>query len=199
MDSAVAEASTDPVRKRWTRAELLGATEAGVFRPGARLELIGGEVLERMTPQKSPHATAVRKCERALARVFTSGADVRGQLPLALGDYDEPEPDVAVVPGKIEDYRDEHPTSAYLVVEVSDSTLKFDRGPKASLYARAGIPEYWIVNLRDEVLEVHRDPAPMVEQPFGHHYRSISRLPLDAEVDSLTRPGQALRVGELFP
>jgi Uma2 family endonuclease len=80
-----------------------------------------------------------------------------------------------VVVGSARDYARAHPATAVLVVEVSDATLAFDRATKGALYAQAGITEYWIVNLADRVLEVHREPAPMAEQPLGHHYRSITR------------------------
>lgn len=187
------------VRKPWTREEVMHAIDAGLFRPGQRLELIWGEVFEKASPQKSPHATGALKAERALRTAFPSNAHVRSQLPLALSDFNEPEPDVAVVPGQIEDYVDEHPTSALLVVEVADSTLPFDRGTKASLYARSGIPEYWILDLQDRVLEVHRDPAPMVHPTLGHHYRSITRHAAEERVCPLARSEHEIRVGDLLP
>ena len=146
------------VRHRWSRAEYERMVQSGVFSPEDRLELIDGEIWE-MTPQSSLHATAVRRAEEALRKVLTAGFDVRVQLPLALDPDSEPEPDLAVVPGSIEDYRDAHPRQAALVIEVSDSSLDYDRNAKLHLYAAHAIGEYWIVNPVDSQIEVHRSPA----------------------------------------
>ena len=122
--------------RRWTRSEYERMTEAGVLAENDRVELIGGEILA-VTPQKSPHATAVSLANEALRRVLGPDMFIRVQLPLAMGDDSEPEPDITVVGGSIRDYRDAHPESAVLVIEISDSTLAFDRQVKGSLYARA--------------------------------------------------------------
>jgi len=188
-----------PQRRLFTRAEYERAAELGLFGPEERLELIGGEVIKKMTPQRSLHATGVGLAARTLGRAFGEAFDVRVQLPLALADESEPEPDVAVVRGGPRDYRDAHPASAVLVVEVADTSLAFDRTTKASLYASAGIPEYWIVNLQDRVLEVHREPAPMAEQPFGHHCRSVTRHAADQSIEPLAAPGATIRVADLIP
>jgi Uma2 family endonuclease len=192
-------ASGSVSRRLLTRHEFELGGRTGVFGPEERLELIGGEIVRKVAPQRPLHATGTALVQNALNRGFCLGFDVRVQLPLALGLMHEPEPDVAVVPGSIRDYEREHPTGAVLVVEVSDSTLAFDRTVKASLYASAGIAEYWILNLPDRVLEVHREPAAMAEQPFGYHYRSVTRL---IESDSIAPVGasqSALRVADLLP
>lgn len=188
-----------PQRRLFTRAEYERAAELGLFGPEERLELIGGEVIKKMTPQRSLHAAGVGLAARNLGRAFGEAFDVRVQLPLALADESEPEPDVAFVRGGPRDYRDAHPASAVLVVEVADTSLVFDRTTKASLYASAGIPEYWIVNLPDRVLEAHRDPLPMAEQPFGHHYRSVTRHAADESIAPLAAPGATIRVADLIP
>jgi Uma2 family endonuclease len=188
-----------PGRRRWTREEFERAGALGLFGPDERLELIGGEVVRKVSPQEAPHATGVRLAEEALRRALSQGFDVRAQLPLALTEDSEPEPDISVVPGTARDYAEHHPSSAALVVEVADTTLATDRGPKASLYARSGITDYWILNVVDRVLEVHRDPAPMADQPFGHHYRSITRHTARDSVDPLGAPGQSIRVADLLP
>jgi len=187
-----------PGQRLWTRDEYERAGELGLFRPDERLELIEGLIL-RKTPQKSPHASGIRMTEEALRAAFPSGHDVRGQLPLALGEYSEPEPDVAVVSGSYRDYVNSHPVTAVLVVEVADSSLALDRSTKASLYARSGIPEYWILNLVDRLLEVHRGPAAMAEQPLDYHYRTVMRLTVEETVSPLAAPQAVIRVADLLP
>lgn len=188
-----------PVRRLLTVEEFDCAWAQGVYGPEERLELIEGEVIQKVSPQESPHATGVRLCDKATNRIFGSGYDVRTQLPLRLGPRSKPEPDVAVVAGEIRDYAREHPQTAVLVIEISDSTLAYDRGVKASLYARAGIADYWIVNLVDRVLEVHRLPAPIAEMPLGHGYRSVTRFAEDESVAPLHAPTSSIAVADLLP
>lgn len=165
--------------------------ESGVLHPEARLELVKGEIVE-MSPQGSYHATAIRKVEEVLREVFKLGYDVRGQLPLGLSELDEPEPDVAVVTGHFSDYAEAHPSSAVLVVEVSQSTLVFDRGPKLAVYAQAGVPEYWIVNLVDRCVEVYREPA-------GEVYRSKRTSGPGEYIAPAERPDVTIPVTGLLP
>jgi Uma2 family endonuclease len=141
----------------WTRAEYDSMVEAGIFGPDDKIELIEGEIVP-MSPQKSPHATGVALAQEALRQVFVLGAHCRCQAPLAVSADSEPEPDLAVVAGSIRDHVNAHPSTALLVIEISDTTLAFDRSVKKRLYARAGIPEYWIVNLVERKVEVHREP-----------------------------------------
>ena len=143
---------------RLSRLEYDRAVEAGVFEPAAKLELIDEE-MHAMTPEGSRHTTGIDLVADCLRWAFGSGFHVRIQHPLAADDYSEPEPDVAVVTGTIRDYRNTHPTSAALSVEVSDESLHHDRTTKQRLYARCKIPEYWILALPDARLEVYRDPG----------------------------------------
>lgn len=182
----------------WTREEYLKMAEAGVFAPGERVELIEGEII-KMTPQKGPHMTGVTLVSEELRRAFGKGYVVRVQGPLALGPLSEPEPDVAVVRGSPRDYRDSHPTTAILVVEVSDTTLVLDRQQKAGLYARAGIPEYWILNLLERALEIYRNPAPSPDHPLGYGYRSSERLDASASVVPLAASATLIAVADLLP
>jgi Uma2 family endonuclease len=191
------ELLTEPRRHRLTREEFRRACEIGLFGPEARLELIEGEVFEKVT-QNSPHVTGVNLIQEVLRAVFHRGHSLRIQQPLALGEHSQPEPDIAVVTGTIRDYEEEHPTTAVLVVEVSDTTLVFDRA-KAGLYARAGMPEYWILDLPDRVLEIYRQPAPMAGQPFGHHYRSITRHTEADTISPLAVPDAVIAVADLLP
>jgi Uma2 family endonuclease len=184
--------------KRWSREDYDRMIEAGIFAPGERVELIDGEILE-MSPQKSGHTTAVRLAEDALRAAFGMGYEVRTQMPLALDPYSEPEPDVAVVSGSARDYREAHPTTALLVVEVADSTLAFDREHKSSLYARAGIADYWVMNLSERRLEVYRDPMPMPQARYGWSYRSVQLYAAEASVPPLAAPQAHIAVADLLP
>ena len=131
---------------RWSRAEYDRAVEAGAFDPDARAELLEGYVLA-MTPQGSRRAAGVALAGEALRSAFGAGCHVRIRLPLAAGDDSEPEPDAAVVEGRIRDHVDAHPATALLVVEVADDSVRRDRTLKQRIYGRCGIPEYWLVTL----------------------------------------------------
>ncbi len=163
----------------------------GVFHPEARLELLDGEIYD-MSPQTSRHATAIRLIEDALRAIFGRGFDVRAQLPAAFGPDSQPEPDVAVVEGSPRDYSDRHPTTAILVVEVSDSSLAYDRTQKLATYANCGIREYWIVNLVADRLEVYRDPGEGT-------YRNAFEARRDVSVELLAKPDERIAVRDLLP
>lgn len=190
---------TDTVpTKRWTRLEYDRLIEKGVFGTEDRIELLGGALVVR-EPQGSPHAMGIRMAEEALRRVFAAGWDVRGQLPVALDDDSEPEPDISVVPGSFRDYRYGHPPRAVLIVEVAESSLSLDRALKGSLYARARVPEYWIVNLVDRALEVHRDPVADAAARYGWRYTTVATLRVGETVTPLSAPDSPISVGELIP
>jgi Uma2 family endonuclease len=176
---------------RWTRQQYEDMVLQDIFRPGERVELIDGVIVDR-SPQKSFHSVATRLVEDALRVAFATDHDVRVQMPLALDDMSEPEPDVAVVPGRARDYTKAHPTTAVLVVEVADSSLNLDRKTKQAIYARNGIAEYWVINLQDNSLEVHRDPQ-------GDRYRSRTILRHGDTVRPLARPDHAIAVADLLP
>lgn len=184
-------------RRAWTAQEYDRLAELGFF-DGEKLELIEGEIIPKMT-QNVPHASGVWLVQTVLLRIFTTGFMVRVQAPLALGTGSRPEPDIAVVRGTLSDYPNTHPTTAVLVVEVSDSTLRQDRETKASLYAEHRIPEYWIVNLVENTVEIHSDPIPMNETVFGHGYRSVSKLRVGQSFSPLAAPNVTIAVGELLP
>ena len=176
---------------RWTRDDYDRMVLCGLFQPHDRVELIDGEIVD-VTPQSSLHSTGVLLAVDALRPVYAQSHDVRTLLPLAVDDESEPEPDVAVVPGTPRDYKDEHPTSAVLVVEVADSSLSYDRDRKKRTYARAGIPEYWIVNLLDNCLEVHRDP-------LEDSYEVATVLHSGQTVSPLSCPHASIAVSDLLP
>jgi Uma2 family endonuclease len=182
--------------KRWTRREYDRMAEAGIFSQEDRVQLIEGDIVT-MTPQNSPHASAIGKTERALERLFGMSVWVRVQMPLIVDPDSEPEPDLVVVPGTPDDYRDEHPRSALLVVEVSDTTLALDRDRKRVIYARAGIQEYWIVNLAERCLEVYRDPvAPPGQAAL---YRSSRKLTPSESLAPLAASGSTITIADLLP
>ncbi len=165
--------------------------DAGVLGPEDHVELIEGEILQ-MSPEKTAHAVAIDLAAEALRRAYRSGSHVRVQHPLAIGDDSEPEPDLAVVAGTPRDYVRSHPTRALLVVEVAESSLAYDRTTKVALYARAGIPEYWIVDLAGQALEVHR-------QPGRQGYESVERLGRGAAVSPETAGGASVAIADLLP
>ncbi|MGH6689797.1 MAG: Uma2 family endonuclease [Gammaproteobacteria bacterium] len=183
--------------RRFTRVEYRKLMET-IFRPDERLELIDGLLVLR-EPQDTPHAVGTQLVLRALDRAFGAGWNVRPGLPLGLDDMSEPEPDAAVVPGDPRDYLDAHPERPVLIVEVSWSRLAFDRRHKASLYARAGIADYWIVNLIDRVVEVHREPVTDATAPYGFSYRSITRVAPPATVTPLAAPSAVIPIADLLP
>jgi Uma2 family endonuclease len=129
--------------RRWRRVEYDRLVGLGAF-DGDAIELVGGQLIVA-EPPSSYHAGGVRAVDYALRAVLPPGWVVSVQSPVSLDDESEPEPDVVVVPGRLADYWHVHPTRPALAVEVAESSLAFDRRDKGSLYARAGIPDYWIV------------------------------------------------------
>jgi Uma2 family endonuclease len=121
------------------------------------VELLEGVVVT-MSPRNPPHDAVMSLVLRALVEAVGARAAVRCQCSIILGRYSAPEPDVAVVAGHERDYMTGHPRNALLVVEVADTSLAQDRLTKGALYAAAGVPEYWIVNIRAACVEVLRDP-----------------------------------------
>jgi Uma2 family endonuclease len=184
----------NPTTRRWTRAEYARLIDDGYFQPDERAELIDGEILV-MTPQKSRHSTGVRLAQRYLERTFGPAVEVRPQLPFAIEPDSEPEPDIVVVAGSIRDYVTKHPDKALLIVEVSDSTLPFDRRVKGPLYARAHVPEYWIVNLVENLVEVYREP---IETATGWTYRLVQQRRAGETITPL-HAAEAVAVADLLP
>lgn len=191
--------ATSAVRaKHWTRVEYERLVELGAFRSDERLELVGGTLLVR-EPQGSPHATAVGLIDDALRPAFGVGWTVRTHSPVALDDDSEPEPDLAVVRGRRREHRHAHPSRPVLIVEVADSSLDFDRGEKASLYPRAWVADYWILNLREHVLEIYREPAPALQARYGHRYGATITLGARDGVSPLAAPSAEIHVADLLP
>lgn len=191
--------TTYPVRtRRWTRAEYDRLIDLGVFAPGDPVELLGGELIVS-EPQGSTHYTAVCLAEDALRPAFGPGWFIRSQGPVALDEESEPEPDVAVVRGTVRDYSGEHPSRPVLVVEVAESSLRLDRDRKGGLYARAGLDDYWIVNLVDGVLEIYRQPVAAPSAAHGWTYASRIVLGPQASATPLAAPAASIAVSTLLP
>ena len=152
-----------------------------------------------MGPQDSLHASGVSIADDALRLVFGKGYSIRVQMPLSLGEDSDPEPDVAVVSGSPRDYISSHPSTSLLVIEVSSSSLTYDRTLKASLYASKGIDDYWLLNLIDHQLEIHRDPMPDVSEPYAFSYKDITILKAGDSTSPLAAPQVAISVADLLP
>lgn len=167
--------------------------ECGILAPDERVELLEGQIVS-MAPPTPLHNAIVHHVGQILARKLGADTLVRTQMTFVAGPKSVPEPDVAVVPGRNTDYLRRHPSRVHLLVEVADSSLAQDRLTKAAIYARAGVPTYWIVNLRDQSVECFSEP-----DQIGRRYMRVERvtgamrLPLDAF------PDVVIEAGELFP
>jgi Uma2 family endonuclease len=156
------------------RVEYDQLIELGAFR-NEKIELIEG-LLVPMSPIGPPHNSAVQKLAAILLPPLLGRAAVHIQGPLAVLEFSEPEPDIAVVPSG--DYNTAHPDQAYLVIEVAETSLSFDRGVKQRLYAACGVPDYWIVNIPDRVIEVYREPSADAYTRVERYERGQSVRPL---------------------
>ncbi|HVN84197.1 MAG TPA: Uma2 family endonuclease [Candidatus Binatia bacterium] len=189
MARATVESSDD----RLTSERYFGLVAEGVLRPEDRVELLEGVVVA-MSPQNPPHAAAVSRADIALRRAVRERAAVRVQMPVVLTERSVPEPDLAVVPGREADYDRAHPTTALLVIEVADSSLAQDRITKTRIYAAAEIPEMWILNLRDDCVEVFRDP-----DATNRRYQSTRVAQRGERLDLVSFPEASVAVDELLP
>ena len=147
----------EPAPTRLTVDEYFALVEQGRLRPNDRVELLEGVVVS-MSPQNPPHAGTIARITALLVRLLGEHAVVRVQLPFIAGPYTVPEPDFAVVPGPPDDWYARHPDRALLVIEVADASLPTDRLSKSAIYAAAGVPQYLIVNLQGDRVEVFEEP-----------------------------------------
>jgi Uma2 family endonuclease len=180
-------------RKRFTRSEVEAMLEAGVFE-GQRFELIDGDLIDKMG-QKPPHMFAIQRCQELFIELFGS-ARVRVQGPMEAGPVDReksmPEPDVLVLREAKDEYRERHPSGpeSVLVVEVADTTVRPDLTRKRDLYASAGVQEYWVLDLKDRRLVVHR--------ALGGANAKFASIESYSEDETVDFAGQAVRVGDLL-
>ena len=159
-------------RRSFTVAEYMRMGQTGIISEDERVELVCGEVIE-MSPIGERHAACVDFLTQLITLRLRRGAIVRVQNPIQLDDYSEPQPDIAVLKRRDDFYRHAHPRpeDVLVVIEVSDSTLEYDRKVKVPLYARAGIPETWVVNLRGERIKTYADPAKGAYQTITSYAR----------------------------
>lgn len=162
----------------------------GGFFPDKRVELINEELVEIM-PQKPAHRLTVSLILPIAMHWSGEGYHILCQLPLRLSNS-VPEPDIAIVSGQPRDYADSHPTTAALVIEVSDTTLEYDQTIKAPIYAAAGIEDYWIINLNERTVEIRRQPGP-------RGYRSLQTFTETDTIAPLFNPTAHIAVAELLP
>jgi Uma2 family endonuclease len=179
-------------RRRFTTAEYHAIAEAGVFAEDERVELITGEIV-RMSPIGSQHAGCVRELNRQLSRLLGDRALIAVQDPIVLDDASEPEPDVAILRFREDNYRGQHPRPAdvLLVIEVADTSVEYDRNVKLPLYAQAGIPEAWLVRLPDSCIEIHRNPG-------ATGYQEMRTLRAGGTASPLAFPDLELAVASLL-
>ncbi|MEG4483627.1 Uma2 family endonuclease [Microcoleus sp. D2_18a_B4] len=146
--------------RKWTVKEYHKLAEIGIFNPEERLELIEGNII-KIRAKGTLHAAATRRTASRLHNLLGNQATVYNKSPIALDDNSEPEPDIAVVRIDPFDYATHHPTPSevYLIIEVADSSLTFDREIKAQIYARSGIADYWVLNVGERQLHVFLEPA----------------------------------------
>ncbi len=185
-----------PRSARFTPEKYIQLCKLGAF-DGMRVQLIGNEVIE-MPAQGNKHFATIDRIRHVLQGVFQLGYWVRAQGTLNLSPHGVPDPDIAVVLGDADHPADDNPTTALLIVEISDSRLLFDRTTKASMYAAAGIEDYWIVNVPDRQLEIRRGPQPDATEDFGHGYASLLTLKPGENAMPLAMPGGMVPVNRLF-
>ncbi len=178
--------------RTWTVDEYHQMLKVGILAADERVELLSGQILE-MSPQEPPHAATTRRASRYLDRRLEELADVRTQLPITLKPNSEPEPDIAIVRLDDNEYANRHPASdeIFWIIEISDTTLRKDREQKARAYAKAGIPEYWI-------LDVNISQAYILRNPNDAGYGSETILTPTNSVCPLAFPVLEISLAQLF-
>ena len=182
---------------RWTIAEYRELGKTGLFHD-MKTMLIDGEIYAMVMPAP-PHDTALNLAQDILRRIFSTGHHVRNQQGFDIGTRNDPGPDLAVVPGTVRDYETRTPTTATIVVEVSDTTLQTDLTVKAELYATANVPEYWVIDLSNRQLVVFRDPKPLPKGLGATAYRTHFTVAENDSVAPLAAPNTPVTVADLLP
>ncbi|MGK7928818.1 MAG: Uma2 family endonuclease [Spirulina sp.] len=184
----------EPALRLWTVEEYHRMADVGILQPDERVELIAGQIICKMSPQKTPHATAITRTERQLRNGLSDRVLLRIQLPIALNPYSEPEPDIAIVQPDPRDYIDRHPlvSQIYAIVEIADTTLRRDCGLKAREYANSGIRDYWVLDVVNRQLHLFREPT-------SEGYASKSILSENDAVSPLQFPESRIEIREILP
>ena len=177
----------------WTIQEYHQMAEAGIFHPEERVELIAGQII-RMSAKGTAHTAAFRRTAKILRNLLANQAEVYTQDPIQLDDFSEPEPDIAVVRIHPLDYADHHPTPSevYLIIEVADSSFKYDRETKGKAYAKSGIADYWVLDVNERKLHVFREPTP-------EGYQSEVILSEEASLSPLQFPTFVIALQDMLP
>ena len=186
-----------PQPHRWTLAEYRELGKLGLFHDQKTMLLDG--VLYVMGMPEPPHDTALGLTEEWLRAVFAVGRHVRSQKGFDIGTRNDPGPDLAVVAGAIRDFATRTPTVAALIVEVADSSLATDTTTKAELYATAGVPDYWVLDLAGRQLIVFRDPVSLPAGLGAIAYRTRLTLGPTNSVSPLAAPHALIAVADLLP
>lgn len=190
-------ATRGPMRHRWTVDGYRQLGRDGHFR-GVRTLLIDGEILTMPLPDP-PHNLSLGLAEDWLRAAFAVGHHVRNQMAFDVGTDSDPGPDLAVVVGSRRDYAERQATTAVLVVEVADSSLTLDTTRKAELYATAGVPEYWVIDLEHRQVIVFRDPVALPAGLGATAYRTCLTFGPTETLSPLAMPTAAVRVADLLP
>jgi len=182
-----------PTASGYTVEAYFGLVHTGELEEDDRVELLDGVIVAE-PPMDPPHASGISCAQDALRRAVGTRALIRVQAPFIADPHSVPEPDVAVVPGQMSDYLERHPSHALLVVEVSDSSLQQDRLSKSRIYAGCGIPDYWIVNLRGDCVEIFRQP-----DAARRLYAARSVAHRGQRLALVALPGAEVAVDDLLP
>ncbi|KAB8330781.1 Uma2 family endonuclease [Scytonema tolypothrichoides VB-61278] len=184
--------------KRFTIAEYERLAELGFFREDERVELINGEIIS-MVSKGRPHSVCETRLERELYKLVGERVILRGQQPIIIPNYNEPEPDRVIAQNRDDDYLGAHPspTDILLLIEIADSSLKYDQEVKLPIYAQAGVSNYWIFNLVDSCLECYSESYQDLQGKFGYR-RKLIFLPNES-VNLPFLPNLSLDLSKVFP
>ena len=178
---------------KWSVDDYHRMIEAKILTSDDRVELLEGQILQ-MSPQQPPHAATTQRASDYLRNLLTGKATIRVQLPITLRPNSEPEPDVAVVRIDADEYQESHPKpdDIFLLVEVADTTLYTDHKQKASAYAKAGVADYWVLNVSKRQVHVFREPD-------SENYQQKTLLNEDAVLSLVAFPEIEIPMTQLFP
>jgi Uma2 family endonuclease len=190
---AVSPALEPSLLRPWTIHDYEQMLKSGILQPDESVELITGQIIRKMSPQGSPHAAAITRANRLFYQPAPDVFTIRIQLPLSLDEFSQPEPDIALVKTDRLDYEERHPCAdeVYLIIEIADSTLRSDLNLKKQVYAAAGIPDYWVLDLSHRQLYVYR-------QPTATGYQQEQILEETAQIAPLAFPEKLLPVASML-